>query len=138
MVESMIPIESGSAGIFLELHATVIAVSDLSASCAWYEDVLGLEPRRVIEGVLAVYGTGGPTNICLYVPQPGQERPGYQDGGAFPNWRSRDAAATHAHLTERGVRCTDVQSSPEIAWFTFYDPDGNRLDVCEYGPDWLE
>jgi len=130
--------KKGPAGIFQELHATVIAVSDLSASREWYEDVLGLEPRRVVEGFLAVYGTGGSTNVCLYVPQPGQEKPGYQGGGAFPNCRSRDAAATHAHLTERGVRCTDVQSSPELSWFTFHDPDGNRLDVCEYGPDWLE
>ena len=124
-------------GIFRELHAAIVPVSDLGAACAWYESVLGLEPRRVIEGVLAVYGTSGPTHLCLYVPEPGGEKPGYADQGAFPNWRSDDVEMTRAHLLAHDVRCTDVVAGGTLSFFTFYDPDGNRHDVCEYGEAWL-
>lgn len=125
-------------GIFRELHAAIVPVSDFENARRWYEEVLELEPRKVLPGFLVVYGTGGPTHLCLYVPDPGKERPGYHDGGAFPNWRAEDIDATHRLLVERGVRCTEVRRGPGLAWFTFRDPDGNRYDVCEFGADWLE
>lgn len=125
------------AGIFRELHAAIVPVSDFERARRWYEEVLELRPRKVLEGFLVVYDTGGPTHLCLYVPDVDKERPGYQDGGAFPNWRAEDIDETHRTLLERGVRCTPVQRGPGLAWFTFYDPDGNRYDVCAFGSDWM-
>lgn len=125
------------AGIFRELHATVIPVTDLDRSVRWYGDVLGLMPRRTIEGFLCVLGTGGATNICLYVPEAGDETPGGGGSGAFPNFRTDDIDATHAHLVRSGATCTEVGRGPELSWFTFFDPDGNRIDVCEYTEAWL-
>ena len=123
----------GNAGIFRELHATVMPVRDLAKSLAWYRETLGLEPRRVVEGFLAVLGTGGPTNICLYVPEDETHR-----DGSFPNFRSDDIEATRSHLESCGVRCTEISGGGGVAFFTFHDPDGNRIDVCEFGADWLD
>ena len=128
----------GSAGIFQELHAAIIPVRDMKSSREWYEGVLGLEPVKVSEtGMLTVYGTGGPSYVCIYVPAPGQEKPGYLGGGSFPNFRAADIAKVHTHLTEHGVRCTPIDSGPDLSWFTLFDPDGNRIDCCQYGPGWL-
>lgn len=124
-------------GLFRELHAAVVPVSDLAKARAWYEGVLGLEPRRVEGTFLAVYGTAGPTHLCLYVPAPGTERPGYDDQGAFPNWRADDIEATRERLVEKGVPCTPIRGGGGVSFFTFRDPDGNRHDVCAFGPDWL-
>jgi catechol 2,3-dioxygenase-like lactoylglutathione lyase family enzyme len=127
-------IETGAAGIFRELHAAVVPVRDLEAARGWYEKVLGLRVEKEVGGFLAVYGTGGPTRICLYVPEPGSEQHGQ---GTFPNWRARDIDATREYLVERGVDCSEVGRGDELSWFSFRDPDGNRHDVCEYTPAWL-
>jgi catechol 2,3-dioxygenase-like lactoylglutathione lyase family enzyme len=125
-------------GLFRELHAAVIPVSDMAESRRWYEEILGLEPKRVTpEGFLTVYATPGPTHICLYTCEPMGEKAGYEGQGCFPNGRSDDIEATQAHLVQHDVECTEVQTGGPIRWFTFYDPDRNRHDVCEYGPDWL-
>ncbi len=130
-------VERHGTGIFRELHAAIVPVSDLEAACAWYEDVLELVPRRVLDGVMAVYGTSGPTHLCLYVPEAGVEEPGYPNQGAFPNWRADDLDVTRAHLIDRGVRCGEVVHGGVLRFLTFFDPDGNRHDVCEYGDAWL-
>ena len=127
----------GPAGIFRELHAVIVPVRDLAESLAWYRDMLGLQPRRVEEGFLAVLGTGGPTHVCLYVPDDDADGLGTRREGSFPNFRTDDIEATRRHLTERGVRCTEIAGGDPLAFFTFHDPDGNRIDVCAYGPDWL-
>lgn len=127
-------LERGAAGIFRELHATVVPVSDMAAARRWYETVLGLTPEKVFGEFIAVYGTGGPTRLCLYVHGPDPE---HADQGTFPNWRAHDIEATREYLVERSVECSEVSPGDQLSWFSFRDPDGNRLDVCEYGPAWL-
>jgi len=129
--------ETKPAGIFRELHAAVVPVSDMEVSRLFYEGVLGLTPARVVAGALTVYGTGGKTWLCLYEPDPGGDRPGYDGQGAFPNFRAEDIEVVHEQLLAREVPCTDIESGGSLRWFTFRDPDGNRIDVSEYGPDWL-
>ena len=129
------------AGIFMELHAAVIPVSDMARSRTFYEEVIGLTPRR--EGpneALVVYFTTGPTHICLYDAAAYGDRPGYDRQGTFANFRTADIDATHEHLVQAGVQCTDIgrTAQPDMAWFSFRDPDGNRIDVCQYGEDWLD
>jgi len=131
-------LEMGPAGIFRELHAAVVPVRDLVASTRWYRDVLGLTPRKEVPGFLVVFGTGGPTNLSIYLPREGEREPGDAGTGSYPSWRARDAAAVHAWLLARGVECTPVQTGGGLKWFRFHDPDGNRFDVCEYGHSWLE
>ncbi len=124
-----------TAGIFRELHATVIPVLDLVGARAFYGGVLELELVKDIPDVLAVFATGGGTHICVFRPETDEEGPA--SGGAFPNFRSDDIAATHAHLTAHGVACGAIQMGDPLSWFQFRDPFGNRIDVCAYGSTWL-
>ena len=128
-----------AAGIFRELHAAVLPVTDMARSRKFYEETLGLRPRKVgAEGILVVYGTGGPTNVCLYVADAVGDPVPPVIGGAFPSWRTDDIEATHALLDGRGVECSPISAGDALMFFVFRDPDGNRHDVCQYGPGWLE
>ena len=115
----------------------MVPVADMAAARRWYQEVLGLIPEKSLGGFMTVYGTGGPTRLCLYAPEPGEELPGYAQQGAFPNWRAGDIDATREYLVERGVQCSEIGRGEELSWFSFRDPDGNRFDVCEYGAAWL-
>jgi len=129
------------AGIFMELHAAVVPVSDMARSRLFYEGVLGLTARREgPNGALVVYATGGPTHLCLYDAAAFGDKAGYDRQGTFPNFRSADIDLTHEQLTDAGVHCTEIgrTAEPDMAWFSFRDPDQNRIDVCQYGDDWLE
>jgi catechol 2,3-dioxygenase-like lactoylglutathione lyase family enzyme len=92
----------------------------------------------VVEGgFMTVYGTDGPTHVCLYAAEGAGDRPGYDGQGSFANFRAGDIDQVYRHLEEAGVTCSRIESGGPIRWFRFADPDGNRIDVCEYGPDWL-
>ena len=122
-------------GVFRELHATVIPVPDLERAHAFYGGVLGLAVVREIPGALTVYGTAGPTHICLFLPLEAGEGP--TSGGAFANFRSDDIEVTRQHLLDHGVDCGGIDDTPVLKWFSFRDPFGNRIDVCEYDEEWL-
>lgn len=123
------------AGIFREFHATIVSVDDLEKSARWYEDVFELKPVRTLPGVMTVYGTGGATHLCIYKSE--HDKPGYQGGGAFPNFRTDDLDQTRELLRSRGVECSEIMGSEQVRAFSCFDPDHNRIDICEYGPDWL-
>lgn len=130
-------IDSGS-GIFREFHACIVPVSDPLKSRNFYEGILKLRPRKVLEdGSMVVYGTGNTTHICTYRATDFDEKPGYHGGGSFGNWRSDDARKAYDYLIESGVNCSDFNDFPGFKFFTFFDPEGNRFDVAEFGPDWL-
>ena len=124
-----------SSGIFRELHAVVVPVPDLEQARAFYAGVLGLEVVREVPGAISVYGTGGETYVCLFLPTEASEGPAA--GGAFPNFRCDDIEATRQHLVDRGVDCGPIDASPALSWFPSSDPFGNRFDVCAFGEDWL-
>ena len=112
--------------------------------------VLGISVFRaffwltVISGVLScannarqlvvVFGLGGTAHLCLYQSPDDAGR----EGAAFPNFRASDLDVTRKELVARGVDCSEIQSMPQLRVMTIRDPDRNRIDVCEYGPSWLE
>jgi catechol 2,3-dioxygenase-like lactoylglutathione lyase family enzyme len=126
------------AGLFREFHAVVVPVGQMARSRAFYEEVLGLEPRKTLDDFMTVYGLGGTAHLCLYAAEATRERPGYDGQGCFPNFRAEDIEAVHRQLTEQGVECSDIGGGGGVRWFRTRDPDGNRIDVCEFGPEWLE
>ncbi len=123
-----------TSGIFQEFHATIVPVSDVKKSAGWYQEMLGLTPRREWPGMV-VFGLGGTAHLCLFESS---SEAGDGKSGIFPNFRASDLDATRKLLVERGVECSEIQSMPELRFMTCHDPDHNRIDVCEYGPDWLE
>ncbi len=52
-------------------------------------------------------------------------------GGATVVFAVDDAAQAVAELRRRGVKCDDPVGIPEmVTYATFYDPDGNRLQLA--------
>lgn len=123
-----------TSGIFQEFHATIVPVSNVEKSAGWYREKLGLLPRREMPGMV-VFGLGGTAHLCLFESS---SAAGDGKSGVFPNFRSSDLEATRKLLLERGVECSEIQAMPELRFMTCHDPDDNRIDVCEYGPNWLE
>ena len=122
--------------LFREFHAVVIPVTDMAAGRDWYENTLGLEPRKIVGDEnfgLTVYQLQPSAHLCLFKSD---ETGGTQT--VFFNLRTEDARATRDKLLARGVDCTDINADGPVTWFSMHDPFGTRIDCCEYGTDWLE
>lgn len=123
------------AGIFDALNMVVIRVRDLAAARGWYERVLEL---RVSEdnssGQTVVLDLGRGPNLCLWQIGQGESLPGSDIAAAFPNFRSGDVDGVHAKLEAQNVSVTPLKDSGGVKWFSFYDPDGNRIDVVQNRP----
>jgi len=117
------------------IHATdstLIFVTDVARSVAWYRDVLEL-PVRHHHGDFALLDTG---NIPLALHGgagtgdagvPGAPR----DRGTMAVLRVADYAAAKATLEARGCRFTFENQTPHAVFGTFSDPDGNPLQIIE-------
>jgi cold shock protein len=123
------------AGIFDALNMIVIRVRDLATARAWYERVLEL---RVSEdnssGQTVILDLGRGPNLCLWQVGPDEALAGSGVAAAFPNFRSGDVDGVHGKLEGLGVSVTPLKDSGGVKWFSFFDPDGNRIDVVQNRP----
>ena len=121
-----------SAPLFTKIDTVVIRVRDLDQARAWYREKLG---ARELFGdkaeKLVVTTVGADTNLTLWQMKPGEELAPAGTVGSFPILMAADARQVHRVLTERGVQTKPVQSGGSVLWFSFFDSDGNRIDVCE-------
>lgn len=108
-----------------ELTAS-IGVTDIDASLAWYEKVLGFKLLyRVDEIGWCELSTGVPgVNVGL-----SQIEKVAQGGGATNVWGVQDIDQAKAHLDAYGVRQDgEIQHiAGMVKLITFYDPDGNAM-----------
>jgi CspA family cold shock protein len=123
------------AGIFDALNMVVMRVRDLNSARAWYERVLELRPAdNGSSGPTVVLDLGRGANLCLWQIGPDETLAGSNVAAAFPNFRTGDVDGTHAKLEGLGVSVTALNDSGGVKWFSFYDPDGNRIDVVQNRP----
>lgn len=108
-----------------ELTASM-AVSDLNASIAWYERVLGFEVRYRVDEI-------GWCELSTRIPGVtvglSQNEQVVQGGGATNVWGVENIDDAKAHLDTHGVRQDgDIQLVPGmVKLITFFDPDGNAM-----------
>lgn len=123
------------AGIFDALNMVVIRVRDLASARSWYERVLEL---RVSEdnssGQTVILDLGRGPNLCLWQIGQDESLPGSNIASSFPNFRSGDVDGVHHKLDEMGVSVSPLKDSGGVKWFSFHDPDGNRIDVVQNRP----
>lgn len=120
------------AGIFSRLDSVVLRVRDLEHSKSWYESNLGFSTSYVdSQERLAVLDLGGRTNLTLWELKRGEalSPPGFAN--AFPIFLADDAVQTRQRLQDSGVKVETLQQSSGVSFFGFFDPDGNRLEVCQ-------
>ncbi|HOP08444.1 MAG TPA: VOC family protein [candidate division Zixibacteria bacterium] len=126
--------------IFTELHAAVVPVSDMKRSQQFYEDILGLEYERPVNEKMVLYRAGGKAFIALQEEEPDEASAQSQNEINIPCFvlRTDNAFECRLHLLGSGVQCSEIRYGDFITWMTFYDPDHNRIDVCQFLDDWID
>lgn len=123
------------AGIFDALNMVVLRVRDLTSARNWYERVLEL---RVSEenssGQTVVLDLGRGANLCLWQLGSDETMADAKMAASFPNFRTGDVDGVHDKLEGLGVSVTPLKDSGGVKWFSFFDPDGNRIDVMQNRP----
>lgn len=123
------------AGIFDALNMVVLRVRDLKSARAWYERVLELKvSEENSSGQTVVLDLGRGANLCLWQLGPDETPATTETAAAFPNFRSGDIDGVHGKLEGLGVTVTPLKDSGGVKWFSFFDPDGNRIDVVQNRP----
>jgi catechol-2,3-dioxygenase len=114
----------------------ILLSKDLTASRAFYRDILGLEVAREDEGDRIVFRCGG-TQLVVTLSTTGTS-----DTQTQMAWRVPDIQVALADLRARGVRIEEYTAPDPVtidgvadmghswaAWFT--DPGGNALAVVQ-------
>lgn len=120
--------------LFSGVNVVSISVPDLTAAREFYGSVLGLgEPLYDLpEAGWIEFATGGPGNLAVTT----------SGDGSAPSEATTvvlnvaDCREAWRALRDRGVRCDDPVDFPGFVTFcSFYDPFGNRLQMCSPLPD---
>jgi predicted enzyme related to lactoylglutathione lyase len=108
-----------------ELTASM-SVSNLDASLAWYEKVLGF---RLLNRVDEIGWCELSTDVPGVTVGLAQSESVPQGGGATNVWSVADIDQAKAHLDAHGVKQDgDIQHVPGLVkLITFFDPDGNAM-----------
>lgn len=121
--------------MFAGINVVSIAVTDLDRARTFYGTVLGLgAPVFDLPEASWIEFSTGAAGGNLAVTK------------AAPDWtpstgttivlNTPDCAATCAELRRRGVQCDDPVVFPGyVTYCSFYDPFGNRLQMCSAPPD---
>jgi catechol 2,3-dioxygenase-like lactoylglutathione lyase family enzyme len=118
--------------LFSRIDTIILRVGDLERARAWYAETLGLTAvfHDEREG-LAVLPVGESGSVTLWRLAPGEEPPARDAAGSYPIFASADAAADRGALLARGVDVGELAEAPGVRFFSFRDPDGNRLEACQ-------
>ena len=122
------PLLKGMEGVF-------IPVNDPSHSSKWYEDKLGfkllyIEPEAAVMRI----SDESQTVVCLVKcrnHQPMKFPENHFGVGKYYNFIPQDFEETYKLLVEQGVKVGPIGGEGNTRYFTFYDPDGNPLGVCQ-------
>ncbi|MDW0114395.1 VOC family protein [Sporosarcina saromensis] len=114
-----------------QVHYIRIPVKDLEESAQWYRDVLGFQLLTHTEERAIVKVNEGPFLLIL-VPTKDEtfshftieNEPEFSIGFTSP-----ELAKFHQHLTDHQVKVEAIQEDNGHAFFHFYDPSGNKLQV---------
>lgn len=115
--------------LFRGINVVSIAVPDLERARAFYRDVLGLgAPVYDLPDVGWIeFTTGGGGNLALTTARTDWA----PNEGTTVVLDTADCDAACAALRARGVRCDDPVVFPGfVTYCSFYDPFGNRLQMC--------
>ena len=122
------PLLKGMEGVF-------IPVKDPEMSANWYEKILGFKLLYIEEEAAVMkIAEQSQTVVCLVKTlnhQP-MKFPSNNFGvGKYYNFIPRNIEETHKILLEQNVKVNPIDEEGNTKFFTFYDPDGNPLGVCQ-------
>ena len=122
--------------LFKGINVVSYNVTHWEAAKKFYQDTLGLGPAAVLIDEVGWMEFGAEHEAHLAInrwngPDPVPPR----DGGATVVFTVDNASKVVAELRQRGVKCEDPVTIPGmVTYATFYDPEGNRLQMAESVP----
>ena len=122
------PLLKGMEGVF-------IPVKDLERSAKWYEEILGFKLIYIEEEAAVMkISEQSQTVVCLVktIKHQPMKFPENQFGvGKYYNFIPDDIEEAHRTLLTKNVKVNQISGEGTTKFFTFYDPDGNPLGVCQ-------
>jgi predicted enzyme related to lactoylglutathione lyase len=120
--------------IFKGINVVSLTVRNLAQAKRFYGEVLGLGTPAydLPESGWIEWKTGNDANLAI-TPATGDFTPSHQTTIVF---NVDDCHTAVAELRRRGVRCDDPVGVPDLVTYaSFYDPDGNRLQMVSAPPE---
>lgn len=121
--------------LFKGVEAIFIPIKDPKLSAKWYEEILGFMLQYIEEGAAVMKITQqSPTVICLVKAkehQPCHFPDNHFGVGKYVNFLSQNIEETYLFLVDHHVQVEALEGEGDTKFFTFYDPDGNPLGVCQ-------
>ncbi len=115
-----------------QVHYIRIPVKDLEQSSLWYRDVLGLKLLTITEEPVAIIKVNEGPFLLVLVPSRDETFAHFtiDDEQAFSiGFTSQELSKFHQHLIDHQVKVDDIKEDNGHAYFHFYDPNGNKLQV---------
>jgi len=117
------------------MEGVFIPVKDPKLSAKWYEEKIGFTLIYIDEEAAVMQiAEKSQTVVCLVRTlnhQPMKFPDNNFGVGKYYNILSLDIEETHRLLVEKNVRVNSIGGEGTTKFFTFYDPDGNPLGVCQ-------
>lgn len=120
--------------LFNGINVVSLTVSNLARAKTFYSDILGLgAPVYDMPEIGWIeWRTGNDANLAVTLVE-GTFVPSHHTTVVF---NVDDCHAAVAALRQQSVPCDDPVGVPGvITYASFYDPDGNRLQMCSAPPD---
>lgn len=120
--------------LFSGINVVSLTVPDLAAAKNFYGDVLGLggPAYDYPDYGWIEFSTGAAGGHLAIVPSEGPFVPSLSTTVVL---NVEDCTAVVAELRSRGVRCDEPVGIPGmVTYANFYDPFGNRLQICSAPP----
>jgi catechol 2,3-dioxygenase-like lactoylglutathione lyase family enzyme len=121
--------------LFEKIDVVAYNVSDWARSKKFYCETLELPVAGFISDEIGWMELGelDGTHLALSRWESSEAMP--LGGGATVVFKVADAYAAVVELRRRGVKCDDVIAIPHmVTYASFYDPDGNRLQIAGPAP----
>lgn len=116
------------SALFKRIDTVFVPTRNVERALNWYVQVLGGTPGWRSEKGEFQSVTFSDTSITLFLTNDENE---YLPRRSPFNFYVPSAEAAYRHLLFHGVTVEEI-SEYGAKYFAFFDPDGNRLEVCEY------
>ena len=114
-----------------QVHYIRIPVKDLNMSAQWYRDVLGLQLLNNTED-RAILKVNEGSFLLILVPTKDETFAHFtidNEQEFSIGFTSPELPEFHQHLIDHQVKVDEIQEDNGHAFFHFYDPNGNKLQV---------
>ena len=117
------------------MEGVFIPVKNPELSAKWYEEILGFKLVYIEEEAAVMkISEQSQTVVCLVktIKHQPMKFPKNQFGvRKYYNFIPDDIEEAHRTLLTKNVKVNSISGEGTTKFFTFYDPDGNPLGVCQ-------